>query len=255
MKLNYFFLSLFALSIMFTACSKDDDEDTVENPTTPTTNNPVTADQSFTISNSGATAYVFQFTSIQNPELELSRGKTYEFKVNTPGHPLYINSTNTVGTASVYNDGVTNNGAATGSILFTVSQNAPDILWYNCEFHAPMFGRIRIVDQDSVRSFQVGNNGGTSYIFTGGGLNSAANPNFTFKRGQTYEFDVNTPGHPFLLKNTQGAGTSNMYNDGVTNNGTASGKITFTVPQNAPNTLYYNCEFHGVMTGVIAIID
>ena len=42
---------------------------------------------------------------------------------------------------------------------------------------------------------------------------------------------------------------------GVTNNGAVSGTITFTVPTDAPNTLYYNCEFHGSMTGMITITD
>ena len=33
----------------------------------------------------------------------------------------------------------------------------------------------------------------------------------------------------------------NQYTTGVTNNGTESGTVTFTVPYNAPSTLYYIC--------------
>ena len=252
MKTNYIALLLFSSFTFLISCSEDEESD----PTPQVTpSNEVTADKSFNISNSGASAYVFQFTSNQNPELELARGKTYEFKVNSPGHPFYINSTNSVGTNNAYNVGVTNNGATNGSILFTVAQNAPDVLWYNCEFHAAMFGRIRIVNQDSVRSFQVSNNAATSFVFNGDGLNNAANTNFTFKRGATYRFNIAATGHPFLIKSVQGAGTNNQYNNGVINNGTENGVVTFTVPQDAPNTLYYNCEFHGSMTGVISIIN
>jgi hypothetical protein len=38
-----------------------------------------------------------------------------------------------------------------------------------------------------------------------------------------------------------------MYNSGVTGNGAVNGMVKIVVPTNAPNTLYYNCEFHGMM--------
>ena len=52
-----------------------------------------------------------------------------------------------------------------------------------------------------------------------------------------------------------GDGDGDAYNDGVTGNGTQSGVLTFVVPTNAPAQLFYNCEFHSVMTGVINVID
>ncbi|WP_347174812.1 hypothetical protein [Polaribacter uvawellassae] len=118
-------------------------------------------------------------------------------------------------------------------------------------------GNIGINDGKPVitKNYNVTNTGGTAYVFNNDVLTNASNPNFTLKRGKTYTFKVNTPGHPFLIKSVQGTGTSDMYNDGVTDNGTASGTITFTVPANAPNKLFYNCEFHGVMTGEITIVD
>jgi len=66
---------------------------------------------------------------------------------------------------------------------------------------------------------------------------------------------VDIPGHPFFINTVQGTGTANTYNSGVTNNGAVSGTITFTVPTNAPNTLYYNCQFHSSMNGTITITD
>jgi predicted lipoprotein with Yx(FWY)xxD motif len=215
----------------------------------------VTPDQVFEITNVGASAYQFDFTDIQNPELELTRGNTYEFNVNSPGHPFFIKSVESTGTDNAFNDGVTNNGTANGTILFTVPNDAPDILFYNCEFHASMTGRIRVVNQDETSSFDVTNNGATSYVFAGNGFSDAENTNFTFKRGSTYTFIVATPGHPFIIKSVQGNGTGNAFNDGVTNNGISDGTITFQVPENAPDTLFYNCEFHGTMTGTITIID
>ena len=68
-----------------------------------------------------------------------------------------------------------------------------------------------------------------------------------------YHFNINAAGHPFYINTVNGTGTSNAYNDGVTNNGTQSGVIRFEVPMNAPQTLYYNCQYHGAMNGTIVI--
>lgn len=106
-----------------------------------------------------------------------------------------------------------------------------------------------------VINYSITNSGATAYIFNDGGFTNASNPSLTLKRGASYTFSVDTPGHPFYINSVQSTGTSNAYNDGVTNNGAVSGTISFTVPMNAPNSLFYNCEFHGTMTGVITIID
>jgi len=107
----------------------------------------------------------------------------------------------------------------------------------------------------TVKTYNVTNQGASAYIFNGEGLSDASNPDFTFKRGETYEFNVDTPGHPFIIKSVQSVGTDNAFDEGVTNNGSSEGKITFTVPSDAPDTLFYNCEFHGSMTGTLNIVD
>lgn len=103
--------------------------------------------------------------------------------------------------------------------------------------------------------YSVANSGASAYVFNGSGLVNVNNPDFTFKRGSTYTFNVTSPGHPFLIKSVQGTGTANSYSSGVTNNGAVSGAIIFTVPMDAPNTLFYNCQFHGSMTGTITVTN
>jgi len=105
------------------------------------------------------------------------------------------------------------------------------------------------------KTYDVTNSGASAYIFNGEGLTDASNPDFTFKRGGTYTFNVSVSGHPFLIKSVEGTSTNNQYDLGVTNNGAVEGVIIFTVPSDAPNTLYYNCEFHGSMTGTLTIVD
>jgi hypothetical protein len=114
---------------------------------------------------------------------------------------------------------------------------------------------INIGSETNNKTFDVTNNGTTSYIFNGGTLSDAENIGLTLVRGETYTFNINANGHPFLIKTVQGNTTGNAYNSGVTNNGTQTGSITFTVPMDAPAVLYYNCQFHSSMTGMITIID
>ena len=92
---------------------------------------------------------------------------------------------------------------------------------------------------------------GGSYSIDG----TSGNPGLTLLRGHTYVFTVNATGHPFWLQTTVGAyNAGNTYSTGVTNGGDDVGGITFTVPLNAPNTLYYICQFHATMNGIINII-
>ncbi len=104
-------------------------------------------------------------------------------------------------------------------------------------------------------NFDVTNTGTTAYVLNGGDLSNASNPDLTLTRGMTYTFTVNASGHPFFIKTVQGNTNANAYNSGVTNNGAQNGTISFTVPMNAPDTLYYNCQFHSAMTGVLTIVD
>lgn len=104
-------------------------------------------------------------------------------------------------------------------------------------------------------SYDVTNQSASAYIFNGSGLSDVSNPDLTLKRGETYEFKVESPGHPFLIKLVQSTGTGNTYDTGVNNNGAASGTVLFTVPNDAPDTLFYNCEFHSPMTGTLTITD
>jgi hypothetical protein len=84
-------------------------------------------------------------------------------------------------------------------------------------------------------------------------INGKENPNLNFQRGQTYLFDVNAPGRPFFIMTTPGTNTANAYSNGVTNQGIESGILTFVVPSNAPNVLYYNCSTASAMSGTISI--
>jgi len=100
-------------------------------------------------------------------------------------------------------------------------------------------------------------NGSSDYIFAGDGFPSPANdPTLYLVRGQTYKFANNTGGHPFRIQSTTASGGGGTaYNDGVTNQDAAGGStLTFLVPMDAPDTLYYQCTAHSSMFGTINIV-
>jgi hypothetical protein len=100
-----------------------------------------------TFTNVGNGAYTIN--SRNNPIINLIRGNTYEFTLDVTGsHPTWIQTQGgAYNTAYVYNAGVLNNGANDGSTLtFTVPYDAPDTLYYQCQYHAMMFGQINVYD-------------------------------------------------------------------------------------------------------------
>ena len=95
----------------------------------------------------------------------------------------------------------------------------------------------------------VTNNGSSNYVVDG-----VSNATIPVVRGATYTIQVSAVGHPFWIQTVSGAYSSgNIYSTGVTNNGTELGYITFQVPADAPNTLYYVCQYHSGMAGSITV--
>lgn len=87
-------------------------------------------------------------------------------------------------------------------------------------------------------------------------VDGVANKPLTLVRGLTYKLQVNAIGHPLWIQKTgNGYNAANIWDLGVTNNGTQSGTLTFKVPDTAPDTLYYQCQYHGMMYGTISVVD
>jgi hypothetical protein len=85
-------------------------------------------------------------------------------------------------------------------------------------------------------------------------IDGASDPTLTLYRGVTYYFNINATGHPFYIQTVSGAYSSgNVYTSGVTGGGTQVGTLTFTVPLDAPNDLYYVCQNHSTMAGAFLI--
>jgi len=92
-------------------------------------------------------------------------------------------------------------------------------------------------------------------------INGVLQTTFAISRGSTYTFnqsDSSNVSHPFRLSTTSNGthGGGVQYTSGWTDNGGGAGSdliSTFVVPANAPDVLYYYCQYHSGMGGQINI--
>jgi hypothetical protein len=100
-------------------------------------------------------------------------------------------------------------------------------------------------------NYRVGNSGTSAYL-----LDGLRNPTLTLARGNTYVFNLVFVGDfPFWIKTAPVTGVGDVYDTGVTRNGAVTGLVTFTVPQDAPDTLYYASQTQMNMQGTLNIVD
>ena len=97
--------------------------------------------------------------------------------------------------------------------------------------------------------YYITNSGSGAYL-----VNGVSNGLITFEKGKKYRIHINAPGHPFWIQTVSGGYSEvNVYTQGVTGAGAQDGSIIVELPQNAPNNLYYACQFHSSMAGSIYV--
>src|SRR5687768_11862611 len=76
---------------------------------------------------------------------------------------------------------------------------------------------------------------GAGFDFSDFVIDGAPDPTLRLVRGVTYVFHVSTGGHPFAIHNGSGnTDPADRFDDGVENQGIASGDLTFTPSASAP---------------------
>ena len=109
-----------------------------------------TRDRDYAVSygiSGGSSAYEMtstndSYVSGANPTIRAKVGDNITFNINTPGHPFWINTTNSTGTSNGV-VGVTGNGTETGTITWTPDTSGT--YYYNCQYHSSMNGTIEVV--------------------------------------------------------------------------------------------------------------
>lgn len=167
----------------------------------------------YRVTNSGISAYVIDYQN--NPTLTLVRGNTYTFTLVLNGvYPFYIKTQASLGDVNVYDSGVTNNGAVTGTVTFVVPQDAPDTLYYSSSTQFNMRGTINVVD-------------GTA----------GTGPGFWIQTD---------PGINGRLPSTPNISSRDVM--GVTNNGEDLGTVQFNVPSSTAQDFFYNLTDLGAVS-------
>ena len=96
--------------------------------------------------------------------------------------------------------------------------------------------------------------GNNEYLFTPNGI--TLDPVIKLYRGQTYTFNITSPGNPFSFMTSRTTGTSARYiTAGINAYGVENGTITFTVPIDAPSLMFYQSETDINLGGAIEVYD
>lgn len=112
-------------------------------------------------------------------------------------------------------------------------------------------------------TYNVAANGSSAFSISGSGVGENRNIGPLY-RGATYTFNLDTSlsNHPFYITTDNGTGfVANQYvgeyTTGITgsrgNGASGANVLTFTVANNAPDTLFYQCGHHSGMRGAITI--
>lgn len=144
--------------------------------------------------------------------------------------------------ANVANTLTTLISTTSGNLQSQITGNDNDISQLNSD--------VATVSGIASKTFTITASSSSNYTFDGMGLSSAADPTIYLHKGHTYYFDKQTSSHPFRISDTQGG---SVYQDADGNNIEINGQgiLTFEVPQDAPDKLYYYCTSHASMNGVI----
>ena len=172
----------------------------------------------------------------------------------SPQYNAHVVNTGSGTTALYVDGGITATGTIAGQDA-TVT-NSLTVTNLNVTGVTTIAGEADINNDGVYTQFDVVNSGSSAYQFNATGIGftqNTLNPPLYLNRGQHYQFNVNASGHPFYIKDGLGSGLTGKYDDGVVNNGAQVGVVTFKVPFDSPNTLYYQCSNHAAMNGKIIV--
>ena len=173
--------------------------------------------------------------------------------VSTGATALYVQGDARI-TGDLFVDDITFDDATMQDLTVTDTLNVAGVTTLSSTLEVG--STVTATDKEIYTQFDITNNGSSAfqYASTGIGFTEATdNPTISLVRGKKYHFSVNASGHPFQIQTSYQNTSGTAFVDGITNNGAAVGVVTFKVPFNAPDTLYYQCTNHVGMAGTFII--
>ena len=204
-----------------------------------------------------------------NDGYEIGIGGTF-IKASVNDRKIGIGSTNPVYTIDLYGPVSTGTTAAyifgdvevTGSIKATSLQGQISAGGTVGFTNVSVENVLEANNAEVYTRFTVQETGSDTFTFVAAGnppgigfTQNTDNPEIYLARGQKYLFDLDSGGFPFYIKSQPTADLNNLYDDGVDNNGAQVGVVTFKVPFNSPNILYYQASNVSGMGGTIYITN
>ena len=193
-------------------------------------------------------------------------GQSVGIRTDSPAYTLDVRGPVSTGTTALYVQGdaritgdlfvddITFDDATMQDLTVTDTLNVAGVTTLSSTLEVG--STVTATDKEIYTQFDITNNGSSAfqYASTGIGFTEATdNPTISLVRGKKYHFSVNASGHPFQIQTSYQNTSGTAFVDGITNNGAAVGVVTFKVPFNAPDTLYYQCTNHVGMAGTFII--
>lgn len=152
------FIVVLALVVGITACdssgtSGSDDDDNNTNVAQSFNVTVTSISSSYPYSNRNNVGVAYAVDGDVGKVITLERGKTYEFTLGagvSPSHPFYVGTTAEGGGGDEFRDNPAKK--TTGTVTFSVPSSAPDSLFYVCDAHVYMGGKMEIADASGTRA-------------------------------------------------------------------------------------------------------
>ena len=155
---------------------------------------------------------------------------------------------NTYTSTGTYSQTLTGSNGCDSVVTLNLTINTGSAVFAGLDTNLCSGNDLTLSASSSVKlTYNVTASNASDYTFSGSA--SGTDPPLAVTVGDTLVFNINSPGHPFLIKTNNTTGTFGAIT--VANNGTSSGTITW-IPD-TPGTYYYICEYHAGMVGAITV--
>ena len=93
----------------------------------------------------------------KNPDIKISKGVVLKFDLEAQGHPFRIKTVQEKGKDNDVSSGISGvgQGAISGLLIWDTTEIMEGTYYYQCEYHAPMFGRIIVAAKTGNTLFEI----------------------------------------------------------------------------------------------------
>ena len=92
-----------------------------------------------------------------NADIKISKGAVLKFELDVKGHPFRIKTVKGTGQDNDVSSGISGvgQGKTSGVLIWDTTEIMEGTYYYQCEYHAPMFGRIIVAAKTGITLFEI----------------------------------------------------------------------------------------------------